>query len=174
VRKLSRHRRLAAITIAVGTAAGLSLAAWSATRAASQPAGVQAMLAAHNAYRSKHCVPGLGWSAQIAASAQQWASRCSFSHQQGSGYGENLAWGTNLQAAQAAAMWYNEAAKYNYAKPGFSGQTGHFTQVVWRSSRQVGCGMAVCNRQNYWVCRYSPPGNITGQFPANVPKACGK
>ena len=49
--------------------------------------------------------------------------------------------------------------------------TGHFTQVVWKSTTQLGCGLAV-NRGNkiYGVCNYSPAGNVVnaGFFKANV------
>ena len=31
---------------------------------------------------------------------------------------------------------------YNYDKPGFSPGTGHFTQVVWKSSTHVACAVA--------------------------------
>jgi pathogenesis-related protein 1 len=46
---------------------------------------------------------------------------------------------------------------------------GHYTQVVWRSTREVGCGYATCEVQGLtaqvWVCNYSPPGNFVGQVP---------
>jgi hypothetical protein len=46
---------------------------------------------------------------------------------------------------------------------------GHYTQVVWRDTRRVGCGMATC-RQGEWTwrllaCNYDPPGNYMGQKP---------
>ena len=40
-------------------------------------------------------------------------------------------------------MWYNEIKSYNYAKSGFSGATGHFTQLVWKSTTSVGFGIQV-------------------------------
>ncbi|KIJ98325.1 hypothetical protein K443DRAFT_104102, partial [Laccaria amethystina LaAM-08-1] len=56
--------------------------------------------------------------------------------------------------------------------PGFSPATGHFTQVVWKSTTQVACAMVNCGpgtifpqASTYTVCRYTPPGNIQGQFP---------
>ena len=52
------------------------------------------ILDAHNSYRAKHCVPSLTWSGDLAASAQQWASRCDFNHDDRSPLGENLFWGT--------------------------------------------------------------------------------
>lgn len=144
--------------------------------AAEQP---QAMLSLHNAHRAKHCVPAMTWSPQLAAQAQAWAAKCAISHSAANerpGQGESLAWGTGgfATAQSSASRWYNEISKYNFNAPGFSNETGHFTQMVWKASTQLGCGVANCNGQTYWVCRYGPSGNITnpGQFAANVPKVC--
>jgi pathogenesis-related protein 1 len=140
----------------------------------------QAMLSAHNTYRSKHCVPALTWSAQLAAAAQDWANGCKrddkdpkkFAHSKVPGEGENLAWGTGLSIKGAVDLWYSEISKYNFAVPVWSNEVGHFTQVVWRSSAQLGCAAASCSGQTYWVCRYAPPGNFNvdtpGQLAQNV------
>ena len=141
-------------------------------------ADAQALLNAHNGYRAKHCVPNLTWSADLAAAAQAWASGCKMN---GSAFvhsgvpGENLHWAypPGSQAASAAVdSWYNEIGAYNFNNPGFGSTTGHFTQVIWRASTQLGCAKATCGNYDYWVCRYAPAGNVTGQFPANVPPAC--
>ena len=56
---------------------------------------------------------------------------------------------------------------------GFSADTGHFTQVVWRGTREVGCGHAQCNGNDIWVCQYDPPGNFEGQYQQQVlPSSC--
>jgi len=66
------------------------------------------------------------------------------------------------------AMWYGEGAHYDFKRGKFSMKTGHFTQVVWRDTRQVGCGMSQCNGLDVWICQYSPPGNVEGQYRENV------
>jgi len=38
---------------------------------------------------------------------------------------------------------------------------GHYTQMVWKNTKEVGCGFAGSSL----VCRYSPPGNYFGQKP---------
>jgi uncharacterized protein YkwD len=131
----------------------------------------QTLLNAHNAYRARHCTPPLSWSNEVAATAQVWANRCVFDHDHNSEFGENLAWGQQLSAAESVKLWYEEISQYNYASPGF-GPAGHFTQVLWRGSRQLGCAKATCHGDVFWVCRYSPAGNYEGEFAANVAPLC--
>ncbi|KAG8925804.1 hypothetical protein FRC02_009388 [Tulasnella sp. 418] len=98
----------------------------------------------HNAARARHGAVPLTWSNAAAQAAQNWANRCVFQHGGGKagGFGENLAAGTgNYQIANAIAGWVNEEPQYNPSNP----QPSHYTQVVWKSTRQVGCAKAVCN-----------------------------
>lgn len=139
--------------------------------ASQDPTGI---VASHNVRRARHCAAPLRWSPEVAAVAQRWANGlaargCVMQHSSGS-YGENLAMimGGSLTAEQVAAMWYDEIALYDFAKPGFSMQAGHFTQVVWRGTSSIGCGKASCGNGEIWVCNYAGPGNWEGAFPANV------
>jgi uncharacterized protein YkwD len=131
----------------------------------------QILLDAHNAYRAKHCTPPLTWSAEIAATAQLWANRCVFDHDRNNELGENLAWGTRLSASEAVSLWYDEVSEYDYAAPGF-GPAGHFAQLVWRGSKQLGCGRAMCGADTLFVCRYAPAGNFDGEYRLNVSPPC--
>lgn len=65
-------------------------------------------------------------------------------------------------------MWYDEVSKYSFNNPGFGMSTGHFTQVVWKSTTEVGCGIAMGNGKVIGVGHYSPAGNVLGQFVQNV------
>ena len=148
--------------------------------ASKDPAADQ-FIAEHNRVRAKHCAPPLTWSPKLAAVAQQWASSlrdqgCKFGHSGGQ-YGENLAAGTTgaMPPSAVVAMWYDEVKGYSFKQPGFSMQTGHFTQVVWRSTSQVGCAMAQCKGNDIWVCEYDGPGNWEGQYREQVlPEGCKK
>jgi hypothetical protein len=83
---------------------------------------------------------------------------------QHSGPGENLAqnFGSFGAAFQA---WVDEEANYQWDGQ-FSYATGHFTQISWKASTQLGCGYAPsCS---LYVCHYDPPGNVIGQFNENV------
>jgi len=159
-----------------------------APRAVTSPAGpattgldveAQQLLDSHNRYRAQHCAAPLTWSPKLAKAAQQWANTlkakdCAFEHS-GGPTGENLAAGTTgaLDAKATVAMWYDEIKGYSFKQPGFSMQTGHFTQVVWRSTTALGCGKSQCKGLDIWVCEYDPPGNWEGQYREQVlPVGC--
>lgn len=141
----------------------------------------EALVAAHNQVRAKHCAGPLTWSPKLAQIAQQWASSlrtqgCKFGHSGGQ-TGENLAAGTSgtLDPEAVVKMWYDEVALYRFPDGGFSMKTGHFTQVVWRGTTQVGCGRSQCNGMDLWVCEYDPAGNWEGQYRENVlPPGCSR
>ena len=61
---------------------------------------------------------------------------------------------------------------YDFNNPGWNANpgTGHFTQVVWKASTQLGIGKAEKNGCIYVVGRYSPAGNMGGQYKSNVLK----
>ena len=65
--------------------------------------------------------------------------------------------------------WYNEHRKYDYNnsryyQPG----TGHFTQIVWNNSQEVGFARARGSSMNFTVAMYYPAGNFLGEFDKNV------
>ncbi|MBD2292446.1 secretion protein [Anabaena sphaerica FACHB-251] len=152
-----------------------------------------ASLSKHNGYRSIHRSPALTTSNSLDNTAQTWAQYLAtngvFEHStpsQRNNAGENLyvsyttasSVDSTTLSNTAVKKWYDEVSAYNYSNPGFSSQTGHFTQVVWKSSTQLGCGAAqgvkTINGTKYnafyVVCQYAPAGNVQGQFPANVLK----
>jgi len=117
-------------------------------------------------------LPNVTWSDTVAASAQAWAdhlaqvNNCGLEHETQNAYGENLAAGSNLSPTQAVNMWAGEANLYTwsakYTMNDFNAGSGHYTQLVWRKSIQIGCGSATCGRSVVISCRYSPPGNMIG------------
>lgn len=133
-------------------------------------------MAAHNKYRAEVGVPALQWSDSLAASAQQWANHLAstgqFQHSGAPGVGENLAEGSPPQAfsvAQLVDMWGNEKRYLkggifpNVSSTGNWEDVGHYTQVVWRNTAQVGCAVATGNGNIIVVGHYSPPGNVEGK-----------
>lgn len=145
------------------------------------------MISAHNTIRisasptPNPALPVLTWSDSVAATAQAWADQCKFEHNPNLGnlkLGENIFAATPQSTTTAGVVqsWGSEASFYDYGThscaPGK--QCGHYTQIVWRSTTQVGCATKVCNKNSpfsgftqwqLWVCDYSPPGNYSGQRP---------
>jgi len=76
-----------------------------------------------------------------------------------------------MSPQQATENWYNEITDYNFKKHGFKSNTGHFTQVVWKSTFEMGVALSQDSKGcSYVVARYNPPGNINmpGYFEKNV------
>ncbi|KAI9795881.1 MAG: hypothetical protein M1833_006607 [Piccolia ochrophora] len=131
----------------------------------------KAMLDTHNQYRGEHGAQGLTWDSKLASFAAAHASTCNFAHTGGE-YGENIAAGYGT-AEKVVRAWGDERDKYDFNNQGFSSGTGHFTQVVWQATQNLGCGRAFCEGKGtfgwYTVCEYSNErGNVSGQFDANV------
>lgn len=165
-----------------------------------------AILQAHNAMRDKHCVRRLQWSGELAARAEAWARLCrkdaggNFCHENVCGtrttFGENLSAGFKTSngvailpgrtAKEAVDAWYCEIQAYDFNNPRIVGGStsgctpvnGHFTQLVWRDTRRIGCAPATCSVQGrqgtFWVCKYDPGGNINTReaLTQNVTRVC--
>jgi hypothetical protein len=71
----------------------------------------------------------------------------------------------------AVDSWYNEIKQYNFQNAQFSSTTGHFTQLVWKSTQKLGIGVALGagDTSVYIVAQFSPQGNYLGRFQENVP-----
>jgi pathogenesis-related protein 1 len=143
----------------------------------------QRMLSAHNQVRAVVAVGPLRWSASLASSASRWASHlaqdngCVMKH---SGPGENLYWASpltwsdgrrerqQLSEDDVLSSWVAERVFYDHGKNicRQSKVCGHYTQVVWRDTTEVGCARSFCSNQGQiWVCHYRPFGNLIGQKP---------
>jgi pathogenesis-related protein 1 len=147
-----------------------------------------AIIAAHNKWRTEAGVQALSHSPKLAKSAQMWANHlkqshhCDMQHSNTQGrYGENLYWASALlwsdgrkelrkvSPAEVIDSWGKEKTDYDHASNtcATGAVCGHYTQIVWRDTSQVGCGMATCSdrQEQVWVCHYYPAGNISGERP---------
>lgn len=127
---------------------------------------------AHNAARAKVGVPPLTWNPKLAFDAENYANQrsgtCLTVHSRESSlYGENLAASNRyLSGVAAVELWVGEKSDYDYRSNTCTGVCTHYTQVVWRSSVEVGCANVRCNNGgSFIVCKYFPKGNIIGQRP---------
>lgn len=75
---------------------------------------------------------------------QSLAKRQKMEHSPEGKYGENIYYSSGQQVTpdMPAKMWYDEIAKYDFAKAQFNPYTGHFTQLIWRDTKQVGVAYA--------------------------------
>ncbi|KAJ1330887.1 pathogenesis-related protein 1 [Microdochium nivale] len=150
-----------------------------------------AVLNSSNTYREQHGAVYLRWNQTLEDFAveyldkvaplpssgaqgqdEQLLPQCIFEHS-GGPYGENLAIGCN-SAAGCVEAWGNEREKgYPFgAADGFSMETGHFSQLVWKNTTGVGCARRKCAGDKgggytkgwYLVCEYWPRGNVGGQY----------
>ncbi|WP_404367909.1 CAP domain-containing protein [Sphingomonas sp. MMS24-J45] len=139
----------------------------------------QAMLKEHNAARAVVGAPPLVWSETLAADAARYAAVLAeteqFKHStepRGAvPEGENLFMGSRgaYRYDEMARLWVDERRYYRTgAVPDISTtgrwqDVGHYSQIIWRRSTQVGCAVASSRRDDYLVCRYTPPGNVVGR-----------
>lgn len=132
------------------------------------------LLSEHNKWRSIVGVPPLKWSKFLEDMAKDWAYKlstvynCKMIHRS-SNYGENIYW-SNFQSTpkKVVAFWANERFDYDYASNSCKKDKvcGHYTQLIWTETKEVGCGRAICRKgEEIWVCNYHPEGNITGKRP---------
>ncbi|WFB83752.1 MULTISPECIES: CAP family protein [Streptomyces] len=145
-------------------------------------------LAAHNTYRARHGAPPLALDDEAVAHAVQRAQAAStldglFTPPGPGtrGYGENRYWFATYDnepapCEEAVRHWYEQrwTGGYDWDRPGYSPDTGAFTQVVWKETGVLGCGRASGtpeggeSHQTFIVCSYGPTGNVIGRFRANV------
>jgi Cysteine-rich secretory protein family len=139
---------------------------------------IAAILQQHNVYRSALHLPLLSWSPELASDAQAWAQNLARTDKGQHDLsirgreGENLWWGTAgaFGFGEMVGFWGNEKKDFVYGtypdcKSSNSAVVGHYTQVIWRSTTSVGCALVGNGKNDYLVCRYSPPGNEMGQKP---------
>lgn len=141
----------------------------------------QEYLKAHNDLRQRVGVLPLVWSASLTAEAHAWAEQrrrdCNYRSHSSNPYGENIFWMSykEFTPTDVVQWWFNEYKLYDnitnrcLCQPERAGcECGHFLNIVWSTTRRVGCSGAVyCEDQKgvYVVCDYDPAGLIPGINP---------
>ena len=132
-------------------------------------AEITELLASQNQLRSEQKLAPFTWDCKLAAAAQEWAARGVFVHRENINFGENMFVSSNTAepAASAVAKWSGERAFWTNKTA--TCQTGkictHYTQIVWKNSTQVGCGInrnGTVKWKTMLVCNYNPIGNTGG------------
>jgi len=129
----------------------------------------------------------LVWNNELEAVAQRWADQCQFGHDSsrnkldGTAVGQNAYWGGSSVESEEAAVqagminaaqaWYDEVSDPGFDSGSispyvFSSGTGHYTQVVWADTEELGCGMVYYKGSSWYetliVCNYAISGNWMG------------
>jgi pathogenesis-related protein 1 len=143
-----------------------------------------AALQAHNVWRARVGTSPLTWSADLAQRAQGWVDTlartgCRIKISSEQALGENLFYASPLRqggsarpqvftAEQVVDAWGIEVLDYSYTRNACAAgrRCGHYTQLVWSTTQEVGCAMTVCADQSQiWACYYRPAGNIARHRP---------
>lgn len=135
----------------------------------------------HNKARKEVGVPPLVWSKTLSTYAQHWANYLSAKpkifHSKcvdftGRPVGENIYWSSSYDihnTTDAFNAWYSEKNNYSYSKvKARSGKNmvGHYTQIVWRYTKEVGMGIAKTPSGGLVVVTsYFPAGNVIDEYP---------
>ena len=131
-------------------------------------AEITELLSAHNKARDDQKLPPLTWDCTLAKSAQDWASKSVFQHQD-TYYGENMfvASSPTEKIETVTKQWMKEKSNWdNKTATCATGKTcTHYTQIMWNTTAKVGCGINR-NATGKWkvivVCNYDPAGNSGG------------
>ncbi|RWS00077.1 Golgi-associated plant pathogenesis-related protein 1-like protein [Dinothrombium tinctorium] len=133
----------------------------------------------HNHYRKKHGVPDLVLNSKISAFAKEWAEKLAksnrFDHRPNNSYGENIYFASSTNPAfvitgkDPVESWYKEISAHKFGKEPTNLSSGHFTQVIWKESKELGVGIGRNGNNFIVVANYSPAGNVIGRFAENVP-----
>lgn len=134
----------------------------STAQAYAVPSEMTAVLKKHNDLRNKHGAQPLVWDSNLAHEADELASSCRMRHDAQGNVGQNLYQGGN--PVSGVQSWYDENQSFRYGRSDYSSSTGHFTQIVWKDTKKIGCAY----KCSILVCNYFPAGNIMGNFDANV------
>ncbi|KAM0041029.1 putative CAP domain-containing protein [Helianthus debilis subsp. tardiflorus] len=134
-------------------------------------------LFAQNMVRAAKWEIPLGWDFQLQKYAQWWAGQrkgdCQLMHsfpEDDFKLGENIYWGSGSSwtPVDAVNTWAGEERYYRYGTNTCASgqQCGHYTQIVWKTTRRVGCARVVCdNGDVFMTCNYDPVGNVIGERP---------
>lgn len=139
----------------------------------------------------------LVWNNELAEIAQRWADQCTFDHDSvrtkldGTGVGQNayIAYNSEqsdeetIQTDMAATQsWYDEVTDpgfdtSNISPFRFDYPTGHYTQLVWADSEEIGCAVVYFKDRSDWyntlvICNYAKAGNVQNAEMYKTGRAC--
>ncbi|CAF1397168.1 unnamed protein product, partial [Didymodactylos carnosus] len=119
-------------------------------------------LMSHNQYRIQHGAAPLASNEYLSKAATDWAKELAKMNQlkhspdqwrryQGSVLGENLAYfiGPLLKGERMTDMWYREEKNHDFGGD-LQENSLHFSQLVWKSTKEVGFGRCQTKDKKQW------------------------
>ena len=130
---------------------------------------IREILTAHNMVRAELKIEPLVWDCALELTAQKWAKRGVTHHDDDISFGESIfvASSPTQPIGSVVVRWMTE-------RPNWENRVGkcapgkvcnHYTQIVWRATRRLGCGInrdATGKWKLFLVCHYDPAGNSGG------------
>ena len=151
------------------------------------PQQISEIVDRHNALRAKEGAANMdlmSWNDELATLAAKWAAGCVWEHggqplvgskAKYTRVGQNLYTATEnmFSLTTGIQIWYDEKKDFDFDTRECTEDKmcGHYTQVVWANSSEVGCAVHDCAKLEksakmkgkealYLVCNYGPAGNI--------------
>ena len=136
------------------------------------------MISLHNDLRKKYNSPDLLEDKNLNNEADEYADNILSNGPQKNNvyvnglYGENIIIIKDKEAKKIFYIWAEEEKNYDFTKKKYSKNASHFTQIIWKGTRNIGIGFShdVVNKIYCIVALYNPPGNTLGEFETNVSK----
>ncbi len=162
----------------LATTAAMAAPAMAEVTAAPDEAVAGRLLAAQNAERVRWGAKPLVWSAKLADHAKKWAQALAVSDMMehsvagaDGGEGENLWFGSkgDYTPEEMIGFFVEEGKMFKrgvfpaVSTTGRWEDVGHYTQLMWQDTREVGCAIVSNTRRDVLICRYWPAGNIPGK-----------
>ena len=129
----------------------------------------------HNYYRKKHKVNELKLSEDLCRKAEKRIKDLIDNNtdydEDDNDIGENLFIGSErkFDISDVCASWYNEKKNYDFKNDKCQSGTGHFTQMIWKETEEVGFGYSkLKDGKFYFLALYCPAGNELFRFKENV------
>ncbi|VDP97964.1 unnamed protein product [Trichobilharzia regenti] len=104
----------------------------------------------------------LKWSKKLARKAHEQAKRCDFYSDDPNdliigkfnSVGQNIAEFPSISGALKG--WFKEHKNYDFEKNECRGDCKNYKQMVWNTTKAVGCGVHKCDKNYLVVCNYTP------------------
>ena len=135
------------------------------------------VLLKHNELRRKHNSPSLDKNDDLSEKAKIYAEELLSNHDKNyfykniykdSFFGENILLSEKKSAEEICDEWYNENKFYDFNKNSFQKEAAHFTQLIWKETKEIGIGFCKDDNKCCLVVLYYPAGNVFGEFSKNV------